>query len=169
MRSLLYKKTAQKRQIMRHTAFFMMTSSNGNIFRVTGHLCREVPGEFPTQRPVTRSFDVYFDLRLNKRLSKQSWGWWFETPSLPLCRHSNVHLVVGSHHALSMYSGHHTTSTSSREKTFYCKDDDITEYEMTDTKISSIACIDYTVNFGLEYEGWDCSYSLGTGTSYPSY
>ena len=29
-----------------------------------------VPGEFPTQRPVTRSFDVFFDLRLNKRLSK---------------------------------------------------------------------------------------------------
>ena len=24
-----------------------------------------VPGEFPTQRPVTRSFDVYFDLCLN--------------------------------------------------------------------------------------------------------
>ena len=37
-----------------------------------------VPGEFPTQRPVTRSFDVYFDLRPNKRLSKQSWGWWFQ-------------------------------------------------------------------------------------------
>ena len=30
-----------------------------------------VPGEFPTQRPVTRSFDVLFDLCLNKRLSKQ--------------------------------------------------------------------------------------------------
>ena len=51
----------------------MMTSSNGNIFRVTGRLCGEFagPGEFPTQRPVTRSFDVFFDLRLNKRLSKQ--------------------------------------------------------------------------------------------------
>ena len=34
-----------------------------------------VPGEFPAQRPVTRSFDVYFDLRPNKRLSKQSLGW----------------------------------------------------------------------------------------------
>ena len=31
-----------------------------------------IPGEFSAQRPVTRSFDVYFDLRLNKRLSKQS-------------------------------------------------------------------------------------------------
>ena len=50
-----------------------------------------VPGEFPSQRPVTRSFDVFFDLRLNKRLNKQSWGWWFETLSSPFWRHSNVH------------------------------------------------------------------------------
>ena len=49
-----------------------------------------VPGEFPTQRPVTRSFDVFFDLCPNKRLSKQSWGWWFETPFGSLWRHSNV-------------------------------------------------------------------------------
>ena len=48
-----------------------------------------VPGEFPAQRPVTRSFDVFFDLRLNKRLSKQSWGLWFETLSCPLWRHRN--------------------------------------------------------------------------------
>ena len=52
--------------------------------------CAGNPGEFPTQRPVTRSFDVFFDLRLNKQLSKQSWGWWFETPSCPLWRHRNV-------------------------------------------------------------------------------
>ena len=31
-----------------------------------------VTGEFPSQRPVTRGFDVFFDLRQNKRLSKQS-------------------------------------------------------------------------------------------------
>ena len=37
-----------------------------------------VPGEFPAQRPVTQSFDLFFDLRLNKRLSKQSWGWWLK-------------------------------------------------------------------------------------------
>ena len=49
-----------------------------------------VPGEFPTQRPVTRSFDVFFDLRLNKWLSKQWWGWWFETLSRPLWRHRNA-------------------------------------------------------------------------------
>ena len=49
-----------------------------------------VTGEFPAQRPVTRSFYVFFDLRLNKRLSKQLWGWWLETPSSPLWRHCNV-------------------------------------------------------------------------------
>ena len=48
-----------------------------------------VPGEFPTQRLVTRSFDVFFDLHLNKRLSKQSWGRWLETLSCPLWRHRN--------------------------------------------------------------------------------
>ena len=36
-----------------------------------------------------RSFDVFFDLRLNKLLSKQSWGWWFETQSRPLWRNYN--------------------------------------------------------------------------------
>ena len=49
-----------------------------------------VTGEFPPpppQRPVTRGFDVFFELRLNKRLSKQSWGWWFETLSRPLWRY----------------------------------------------------------------------------------
>ena len=73
----------------------MMTSSNGNIFRVTGPLCGEFtgPGEFPTQRPVTRSFDVFFDLRLNKRLSKQPWGWWFETSSWSLWRQCNENNV----------------------------------------------------------------------------
>ena len=53
-----------------------------------------VPGEFPTQRPVTRSFDVFCDLRLNKRLSKQWWGCWFETPSRPLWRNRNVYWTV---------------------------------------------------------------------------
>ena len=48
-----------------------------------------VTGEFSTQRPVMRNFDVFFDLRLNKRLSKQTWGWWFETPSRSLRRHCN--------------------------------------------------------------------------------
>ena len=71
----------------------MMTSSNGNIFRVTGHFC----GEFPSQRPVTRHFDVFFDLRLNKRLSKQSLGWWYETLSRPLWRHRKAPIKIKNH------------------------------------------------------------------------
>ena len=68
-----------------------MTSSNGNISRVTGHLCGEFtgPGEFPAQWPVTQSFNVLFDLRLNKR----SWGWWFEALSWSLWRQCNIIFV----------------------------------------------------------------------------
>ena len=84
----------------------MMTSSNGNIFRVTGLLCGNSPvtGEIPTQRPATRSFDVFFDLRLNNRLSKQSWGWWFETPSCSLWRHSNVTVKLCKSDGVSLLS-----------------------------------------------------------------
>ena len=69
----------------------MTTSSNGNISALLALSAGNSPvtGEFPAQRPVTRSFDVFFDLRL-KRLSKRSRGWWFETPSRQLWRHCNV-------------------------------------------------------------------------------
>ena len=83
---------------------FMMTSSNGNIFRVTGPLCGNSPitGEFPAQRPVARSFDDFCYLRLNKQLSKQSRGWWFETLSRSLWRHCNVSIFSAlSDHCLS--------------------------------------------------------------------
>ena len=50
--------------------------------------------EFPPQRPVTQSFDVFFDLRLNKRLSKQSWRRWFDTLSRSLWRHCALHWVL---------------------------------------------------------------------------
>ena len=52
-----------------------------------------VPGEFPSQRPVTRSLDIFFDLSLNKRLSKRSRRRWFETPSRSLWRHCNGKLT----------------------------------------------------------------------------
>ena len=73
----------------------MMTSSNGNIFRVTGPLCgnSQVTGEFPSPRPVTQSFEYFLNISLicalNKRLSEQSRGWRFETPSHTLWRHCN--------------------------------------------------------------------------------
>ena len=58
--------------------------------------CSFVTGEFPSQRPVTQSLDIFFDLRLNKQLSKQSMHRWFETSSKSLWRHCNVfHWVWG--------------------------------------------------------------------------
>ena len=60
-----------------------------------------IPGEFPAQSPVTWGFDVFFDLRPNKRVSKQSWGWWFQTLSRPLWRHCNgSNLFVSLHNAV---------------------------------------------------------------------
>ena len=69
-----------------------MTSSNGNVFRFTG-LCEGNPPiicGFPSQSPVTRSFDALFDLRMSKRLSKQAKSCWFETPSRSLWRDFNA-------------------------------------------------------------------------------
>ena len=50
-------------------------------------------GEFPSQKPMTRSFHVFFDLRLNKRLCKQTRFLWYETPTHSLWRHYNAGLV----------------------------------------------------------------------------
>ena len=55
-------------------------------------------GKFTGDRWISRTngqlrFDVFFDLRLNKRLNKQPWGWWFETPAWSLWRHRNVFKV----------------------------------------------------------------------------
>ena len=59
-------------------------------------------GEFPAKRPVTRSFYFFIDLRLNKRLSKQQWDWWFEKPSRSLWRHRNVRFESRSHNTALM-------------------------------------------------------------------
>ena len=70
----------------------MMTSLNGNIPSLLALLCAgnsPFTSEFPSQPPVTRSFNVFFDLRLNKRLSKQSRRRWFETSPHSLWRHCN--------------------------------------------------------------------------------
>ena len=75
----------------------MMTSSNGNIFRVTGYLCGEFTGSRWNPRTKASDAELWFFLRPNKRLSKpwQSRGWWFETPSCALWRHCNVPMPTG--------------------------------------------------------------------------
>ena len=85
-----------------------------------------VPGEFPAQRPVTRSFDVFFDLRLNKRLSKQPRGWWFETPAWSLWRHRNDQSFVSITTATEIriflnMSSNCLSSTKSCSKYIFCK------------------------------------------------
>ena len=76
---------------MRSMWWYMMTSSNGNLFRVTGHLCGEFTG--PRWIPHTKASDAelwcLLDLGLKKRLSKQWWGWWFEMLSRLLWCHCN--------------------------------------------------------------------------------
>ena len=62
------------------------------IFSALLDLCAgnsPVTSEFPSQKPVTRSFDVFFDICLNKCLSKQSIRWWFKTQSRSSWRHCN--------------------------------------------------------------------------------
>ena len=65
-------------------------------------------GEFPTQRPGTRSFDVFFYLRLNKRLSKQWRRWWYHMPSRSLWRHCNAKCWFKTRH-----SGQNSTRVNS--------------------------------------------------------
>ena len=61
------------------------------FFRVASPVCEEFTDHrwIPHTKASARSFDILFDLSLIKRLSKQSWGWWFETPSRSLWRHCN--------------------------------------------------------------------------------
>ena len=69
-----------------------------------------VTGEFPAQRPVTRGFDIFFDLIPNKRLSKQARCWWFETPSGPLWRHCNVNPIWSALHVDHFYKAYSIVS-----------------------------------------------------------
>ena len=72
---------------MKHTTqatlhLYMMTSSNGKNFRITGPLCGEFTGHRWNPRTKASDGELWvFSLicAVNKRLSKQSWGWRFET------------------------------------------------------------------------------------------
>ena len=75
----------------------LMLSSNGNIFRATGHLCREFIGHRWILRTKASDAELWcfiWSAPEYKRLSKQSWGWWFETPSHPLWRHCNGFEII---------------------------------------------------------------------------
>ena len=85
----------------------MMTSSNGNIFRVTGHFMQGIhrsPVNSPHKGQWRGALMFSLIYALNKRLSKQSWGWWFETLPHPW-RHCNGHLnlILSSTECLGRY------------------------------------------------------------------
>ena len=84
--------------------------------------------QIPAQRLVTRSLGVFFDLRLNKRLNKQSQGWWFETLSCPLWRHCNVTLMFG----VSQLSGYPSSMC-------YCLASDFRSF-VTDNCVGRVQC-----------------------------
>ena len=85
-----------------YISLVMMTSSTStsSTFSALLALCAgnlPVTGEFPSQRPVTRNPDIFFDLRLNKQLNKPPRRWWFETLSRSLLRHCNcAHISLPS-------------------------------------------------------------------------
>ena len=80
---------------------FMMTSSNGNIFRVTGPLCGEFTGHWGIPRTKASDAGLWCFLwsAWINGWGKEPWGWWFETPSRPLWRHCNVQ--IGHQHSAS--------------------------------------------------------------------
>ena len=82
------RKSRWRHQMVTFSALLVFCAGNSSI-----------TGEFPRQRPVTRSFAVFFDPRLDQQLSKQWRRWWFETPSRSLWRQCN-----GFQGILSLYA-----------------------------------------------------------------
>ena len=118
-----------------------------------------VTGEFPSQRPVTRSIDVFFHLCLNKRLSKQSWGWWFETPSCSLWRHCNA-MMLNQGSFLYMHSANERRRyivTSSLIGWAHTQNDPCSMWEIS-SSLNYIISIKFAPLYGTEI-------SLGTTSS----
>ena len=69
----------------------MMTSSNGNIIRVTGPLCGEFTGHqwIPCTKASEAELWCFLWFAPELTVGKNSWGWWFQTPSRSLWRYCN--------------------------------------------------------------------------------
>ena len=113
---VIQRKVLQVKSCLHYPNAHLMDTGHDNVikwkhFPALLALCAgnsPVAGEFPLQRPVTRSFDVCFYLSLNKRLCKQSLGWWFEMPSHSLWRHRNVCNITG-HNDIIIYASYQKT------------------------------------------------------------
>ena len=119
-----------------------------------------VSGEFPAQRPVTQSFDVYFDLRPDNRLSKQSLGWWFETLSHSLWCHRNVvrwHLILRP--PPGSYGLHPAITKHNKVKTIYII---LFRYAVNDRHINLSRC---EVHF-VQFQVLSCSFIMLVSNSW---
>ena len=75
---------------------------NGTVFH--DEVIKRKHHWIPIKKASDAEFDVFFGLRLTKRLSKQSWGWRFETPLRSLWRHFIVSVYNGIYLVLLVYS-----------------------------------------------------------------
>ena len=129
--------------------YHMMTSSNGNISALLA-ICA---GNSPVpERPLTWSFDVNYDLRPNKRLSKQSWGWWFENPLRLLWRHRNELVKMVS--LMNIVSQFHTNQSATLTNTFESNEPLLLGYIGKTPHTNALGdMIDYT-KIGLIFLSW---------------
>ena len=74
-----------------------LTFFEGNLLVTSG---------FPSKRPAIRSFNIFFDLRLNKRLNKQSRRRRFETPSPLSWLHCNEVMIRAMEYILWILGPH---------------------------------------------------------------
>ena len=119
-------------------------------------------GEFPSQRPVTRSIDVSFDLRLNRGLSTQSRRWWFETPSHSVWRHCNV-LVLSVGYLIT----HLSTSGPVQIWSVCC-----TRYKLWGKSVSRLEPLFLLIRHGhcmINQEDYTCHVSASGGTGQQNY
>ena len=127
---------------------FMLTSSNGNFSALLA-LCQGnhwSPVNSPSQRSVTRGFDVFFDLRLNKRLCKQSRHRWFETPSRSQWRHCYAeNSIKGGRYAIGLWLSEFISGVESLATGFKIEETDSTNWGLN--KIDTI--LQTTLSFSL--------------------
>ena len=107
MTSLLWGRHGWRHQMETFSALLALCAGNS-----------PVTSEFSLQKPVTRSFDVFFDLCLNKQLSKQSRRRWLEMPSCSLWSHCNPWVTACYAVSISV-SWHHVTAETNDEIHFF--------------------------------------------------
>ena len=106
----------------------------------------EVTVECPSRRQMTRSFDVFFDLRQNKRLSKQSKPRCFETQSRSLWCHCNT-MMIYMYNLVSSF--HDIMLLIEKKNTSYTR---IKSFGFVNLEFRKMLCYFYMFSLSLEYQ-----------------